>query len=212
MKITTRVFAAIFALITPLILKLLLKETSEFNILIGILGLWLITFSLIIFDKKILKNKEDKALVKFKKITIKEAIISLVLGLVLSLLVPVFTFIVSTLIPLSNDDINTITNLNILVIIFSIFTAAVAEEIIYRGFVYEILLQIKVNKYFAVFISLIGFTLIHINNWSINHILGVVIPLGLILNIIYIKKRNLIFNIIIHFIINSPLILFAILS
>ncbi|MDX1379276.1 MAG: CPBP family intramembrane glutamic endopeptidase, partial [Anaerolineales bacterium] len=86
------------------------------------------------------------------------------------------------------------------------------EEIIFRGYLIEGLAKLTGRLPIAVVISVLAFTLPHILNWNITHVIGVVLPLGLILSWLYLWKRNIIFNMIVHIVIDLPLVFIALSS
>lgn len=85
--------------------------------------------------------------------------------------------------------------------IFSLVTAAFAEEIIYRGYATERLLLLSNNKIWAYSLPVIAFALMHYRK-GVDHMIvaGVV---GLIMPIYYIKYRNLTINVMGHFFIDA---------
>lgn len=91
----------------------------------------------------------------------------------------------------------------IIMLIFTIFIAPVLEELIFRYVVYHSFR--KVNKYFAILLSSLFFASLHILNELLGHqyleaiYFGVgYIVIGLSLAIVYEKRRNIIFCIILH--------------
>jgi len=46
-------------------------------------------------------------------------------------------------------------------------------------------------------------------NWSLAHVLGVVLPLGAALTSLYVWKRNLPFMVTVHFLVDAPLFVLA---
>lgn len=177
-------------------------------IVLGLIAFWLIAVLIIILVK--FKEKKDLTSIGLSKISFKSAGFAILLGIGLSMLVPLFTLLVNQIFPSTNNDLVTNTNIPISLLIFSIITAAVTEELIYRAYLISRLTDLIRNQYIAAIISVSLFTLIHSNNWSINHILGVVLPMGSILSYLYIKKKSVLFVILVHFFINLPLIFLAV--
>jgi len=136
------------------------------------------------------------------------------LGILLSLLVPVFTLLVNAVFPPS--DTGTITqvtsNFSWWILLLSVLTAGITEEILFRGYPLERLHEITGNKWISGVISLIFFVAIHATGWNIAHIIGVVIPLGIILTGLYFWQRNLLFVMIVHVFIDLPLVFIALLT
>jgi membrane protease YdiL (CAAX protease family) len=131
---------------------------------------------------------------------------------VLSLLVPVLTLLISAIIPGAEEE-GTIAQVTETVpawlIFISVLTAAVTEEILYRGYLVERLLDLTGHKWFSGAISVFVFVLVHAAGWNWQHVFGVVLPLGIILTALYLWRRNLFFVMIVHLVINLPLVFLA---
>lgn len=84
--------------------------------------------------------------------------------------------------------------------IFSLITASVAEEIIYRGYATERLLQLKNSYWIAFLLPLLSFVLMHYRK-GLDHLL-IVLVVGWLMQYYYLKFRNLTINIIGHFLID----------
>lgn len=85
--------------------------------------------------------------------------------------------------------------------IFNVITAGVAEEIIYRGYATERLLMLKTNKVLVFLLPLIAFVLMHYRK-GFEHMILVII-VGTLFQLFYIKYRNLTITIIGHLLIDS---------
>ena len=105
-----------------------------------------------------------------------------------------------------NEGLGTIINLPIPVIIGMIFTTAITEEILYRGYPIERLGELTGNKWIGVAFSLIVFLLPHINffgvQWLLYHGVGTILTY-----VLYMWRRNLWACILMHFLGNAPLLL-----
>lgn len=95
------------------------------------------------------------------------------------------------------------------VILLSILTAGITEEVLFRGYALERLAELTDNLWVSAAISLATFVLTHLSGWNLAHILGVVLPLGVVLTVLYLWKRNLVFVIIIHVLVDLPLFFIA---
>jgi membrane protease YdiL (CAAX protease family) len=80
--------------------------------------------------------------------------------------------------------------------IFSLLTAGIAEEIIYRGYATERLMKLKKSYWLAFFLPLIAFVLMHYRK-GLDHLL-IVLIVGSLMQYYYLKFRNLTINIIGH--------------
>lgn len=56
------------------------------------------------------------------------------------------------------------------------------------------------------------FTVIHVPGWGVAHALGVVLPLGAALTGLYVWKRNLLLVMLVHLVIDAPLIVLALIG
>lgn len=77
--------------------------------------------------------------------------------------------------------------------------AAVFEEVFYRGFAIERLAELTGSRYVAAIISLIAFTFAHLSGWGWSHLL-VAAAGGAILTALYLARRDLLSNMIAHFV------------
>jgi len=134
-------------------------------------------------------------------------------GLLLSMLVPVLSFGAHAIVGSSGTMLmDTAADISITVLILGVLTAAVTEEVLFRGYAIERLLEVTGQRWLAGAISLAVFTAIHVPNWGVAHSIGVVLPLGVALTVLYLWKRNVLLVIIVHFIIDAPLIVLALIS
>ena len=117
------------------------------------------------------------------------------------------------MIPSNGGDIGNVTsNTSWVLILISILTAGIAEEIVFRGYIIERVSEITKKGWIGVVVSVIGFVLPHTMSWNMSHVIAVVLPLGLILSWLYLWKRNLIFNMIVHIVIDLPLVVMAMIA
>lgn len=182
--------------ILPLLKVKLGEETSDY---LGIAAMWAITL-LLAFYIRIFENVK-LSLYGFKSLSVKMILIATGLGILLSLFIPLFYSGVSFLFE-HNSGLQTIEEKSSILVLAGVITAAFTEEILFRGYPLE---KLKKYKWWGPVSSVVAFTLAHAQNWSILHILGIVLPLGIILTIAYIKTRNIFFVMIIHLMIDIPL-------
>jgi len=76
--------------------------------------------------------------------------------------------------------------------------AAVTEEILYRGYVIERLGAVTGSRIAAACVSLVAFTLAHLGAWDLTYLI-VVAPIGVVLTVQYLWRRDLMANICSHF-------------
>ena len=196
--------------ISPVFLKP--KADEPLFTLINFGVLWALALGVIIFTHKI--EKLPLTTIGWKPLSWKWIFIAIGIGILLSLLVPVLTLLVSAIFPPS--DTGTITEVTSRfswwILLVSVITAGVTEEILFRGYPLERLQEITGNKWISGFISLVFFVAIHATGWNIAHIFGVVIPLGIMLTGLYFWQRNLLFVMIVHVVIDLPLVFIALLT
>jgi membrane protease YdiL (CAAX protease family) len=205
------VFPLIYVLfISPVFLKP--KVDEPLFTLINFSVLWVLAFGVLFFTRKI--EKLPLTTIGWKSLSWKWISIAIGIGILLSFLVPVFTLLVSKIFPPS--DTGTIAEVTLhfswWILLLSVITAGVTEEILFRGYPLERLLESTSNKWISACVSLVFFVAIHATGWNVAHIIGVVIPLGIALTGLYFWKRNLLFVMIVHVIIDLPLVFIALLN
>lgn len=87
----------------------------------------------------------------------------------------------------------------------ALVTAAVAEEIIFRGYALERLLKLKINPVFAVILVQIAFAMYHVKD-GLFSVVNVAL-VGSLFSIYYAKYRNLTMTIIAHAMVDSLAVL-----
>jgi membrane protease YdiL (CAAX protease family) len=188
------------------------RLSEQSLIILSQIMIWLVGLALVAIVKW--GEKHPLTSIGFKTISGREILFAILIGLALSIMVPILTVLVSQVIPASGGgDIQGITSsVPWWILLISILTAGVIEELIYRGYIIERLHTITNSYWVAIFVSVIAFVLPHIAYWNTAHVVGVVLPLGLVLSGLYVWKRNLIFNMIVHFMIDFPLVIMAFMS
>ena len=83
-----------------------------------------------------------------------------------------------------------------------IVRAAVFEELYYRGFAIERLMEITGFRWLAPLISLAAFTFAHLNYWGWANLIAIAFE-GAILTALYLFRRDLASNMIAHFFVNA---------
>jgi membrane protease YdiL (CAAX protease family) len=84
--------------------------------------------------------------------------------------------------------------------------AAVAEEVLFRGYAMERIEELTGSRAVATILSLAVFTLDHVSSWGWSHELVVAVG-GLAFSLLYLWRRNLWVNIIAHFIVDAASVL-----
>jgi len=160
--------------------------SEQFLTVFGLILIWILTVTLLF----IIRRGENKALssIGMKSISIKEIIIAIGLGIILSVTVPLLTLIVGQMMPATTNggNINEISEkTSWLMLLASILTAGITEEIVFRGYLIERLIEITKKTWLAIVISAVAFVLPHTLSWDKTHLIAVVLPMGLILSGLY---------------------------
>ena len=205
------VVPAIFVLfINPMFIKPNLDE--PLSTLVGFGVFWGLAFAVLVFTRKF--ENLPLSSIGWNSLSWKSALLAIGFGILLSALVPVLTLLVSAIFPPSNSG--TVTQVVSIypwwILLLSVITAGITEEVLFRGYPLERLLDATGNKWISGIVSLIFFAAVHSTGWNVTHIVGVVIPLGIILTGLYFWKRNLSFVMIVHVVIDLPLVIMALLS
>ncbi|WP_210480451.1 CPBP family intramembrane glutamic endopeptidase [Naasia sp. SYSU D00948] len=137
--------------------------------------------------------------------------LAVVLGIALSLLVPLLAAVASAVLPRQGEGTvgSVATGHHWLVLLIAVLTAAVTEEVLFRGYAIERLLELSGSRWVAGGVSLAAFTLTHAAGWSLAHVVGVVIPLGAALTLLYLWRRNLVVVVVAHFLVDLPLVVIS---
>lgn len=179
--------------------------------ILGLILVWLLSALLLVIVKFGEKQSFDS--IGFKPITFKEVLLAIGIGIVLSIAVPVLTLLISQILPASDGGMETVAaNTTWWLMLISILTAGITEEIIFRGYLIERVDEISSKKVLGLIISVIAFVLPHTLSWNLTHVIAVVIPMGTLLALIYLWKRNLVLNMIIHIVIDLPLVVMALIA
>lgn len=80
-----------------------------------------------------------------------------------------------------------------------VLRAAVTEEILYRGYPIERIQALGGSRWLAAGVSVVGFTLAHLNYWGPVQLIFVA-PAGVVLAGLYLWRRDIVCNMIAHFI------------
>jgi membrane protease YdiL (CAAX protease family) len=91
-------------------------------------------------------------------------------------------------------------------------TGSFTEEVLFRSYSIERLTQITGRSWLAGLITLLAFTLFHWLTWDWIHVLTMVFPGGLLLTLLYLWRRSLAFVVIVHGIVNAPLLLLPLVA
>jgi membrane protease YdiL (CAAX protease family) len=85
-------------------------------------------------------------------------------------------------------------------------TAALFEEVLFRSYPIERLSLLGMPRWVAGCLTLVAFSVLHLLAWDWVHVLTVVLPAGAMLTVFYLWRRSLLFVVVIHGIVNFPLL------
>lgn len=91
-------------------------------------------------------------------------------------------------------------------------TGSFTEEVLFRSYPIERLTQLTGHRWLASLITLSAFTVLHLFGWDWIHVLTVVLPGGFMITLFYLWRRNLALNVMIHAVMNAPLLLLPLLA
>lgn len=149
--------------------------------------------------------------------TLREKLVELILALVMSIVAAVVIIGSSGFLRglLTDAPMPTFDPANLLpawLLVFAWMTAAFAEEFLFRSYAIERLTALLGNQWLAGFITMTLFTALHLVGWDWIHVLTVVLPGSIVLTGVYLWRRSLLFVVIIHGVINAPLLLLPVLA
>ncbi|MHC5226638.1 CPBP family intramembrane glutamic endopeptidase [Enterococcus sp. LJL99] len=105
-----------------------------------------------------------------------------------------------------NEGISTITSLTLPLVLLLVITTAFCEEVIWRGFLMERIYELTGYIWLGASISFVIFIIPHIQvfgyEWLIYHAFG-----SSLLYVLYVWRRNLWSTILLHFLINIPIVI-----
>ncbi len=205
-------FGLLIALVLPPLYALVLQPalfqdaSSPTATAVGLAVMWALCLAVLALVRFV--ERRPWASVGVRPPGLRWLVLAAGIGLVLSLLVPALGALAELLLP--TGDSGTVGSVGArhhwLVLLLAVLTAAVTEEVLFRGYALERLLELSGSKTLAAIVSLASFTLTHGGSWALSHVIGVVIPLGAALTLLYLWRRNLIVVIVAHFVVDLPLV------
>lgn len=191
------------------------KNLVEFerSVLISRLLFWLILLIMFVYAAKI----EKQSLLLYKGVkrnfifytlsVLAVFVIALIIVSVLSVLVKV-----AGLNPMPSDRymlLIQILNSNRLLLIFTILTAGIVEELLFRGYLLSRLQLFFKNSHVPVIISAVVFGLFHIGYGTLLNVIGPML-LGVLFALYYNRYKNIVPVIIAHFLYDLTIILISV--
>lgn len=91
-------------------------------------------------------------------------------------------------------------------------TGSLTEEVLFRSYPIERLTQMTGRPWLAALITVLAFSLLHLFGWDWIHVLTAVLPGGILITLFYLWRRNLALNVLMHGVMNAPLLLLPLLE
>jgi membrane protease YdiL (CAAX protease family) len=200
----------VVALVLPLALTVYLPLAlpGDAGTIVGLIGLWLLAAIVVLLTIRV--ERRGWAGIGVKPSRPAALLVAVLLGIGLMLLVPLLSFLASWVLPTTGGDVASVAARPWPVVLVAVVTAAVTEEVLFRAYPIERLAALTRSPWPGAVLGLIAFVLLHAGNWNPAHVVGVVLPLGLLLTLIYVWRRNLLIVIIAHLITDIPLVMMAI--
>lgn len=182
--------------------------TTTTATLVGLAAMWCVAAAAIAYVTRV--ERRPLASIGVARISRAHVLQALAIGIALSLTVPVLSLLAATVLPASPDgSIAAATRIPWWLMLLAVVSAAVTEEIVFRGYALERLLAWTGSRWLASAIALACFTAIHAGGWNAAHVVGVVLPLGVALTLLYWWRRSVPFVIIVHAAVNMPLVVMS---
>lgn len=149
-----------------------------------------------------------------RPLTMRGLLLALGFGIGLSLSVPLLTLAAALFLPSPDEGsvLETAVRFPVWLLLLSVVTAAVTEEILFRAYPLERLPGAGRFPFAGILLGLGAFVTVHASGWNAAHVLGVVLPLGLALTALYLWRRELWFVVIVHALVDLPLVVLALLE
>jgi uncharacterized protein len=171
--------------------------------------LWLLTGTVIVVTRW--WERRPWSWIGVRRISWRAALLAAVLGVALGIAVPILTVATSRLLPLSKGGtVDTVAASGPAWLVLAVvLTASVTEELLFRAYPIERLARLTGARWPGALLSLAAFVAFHLRGWHLGHVLGVVLPLGAVMTGLYLWRRNVVFVIITHFLLDLPIVLVA---
>ena len=193
--------------LAPLILQS--PASSSSAVLLSYSMLWLLTGTVIVVTRW--WERRPWSWIGVRRISWRAALLAAVLGVALGIAVPILTVATSRLLPLSKGG--TVDRVAVSgpawLVLAVVLTASVTEELLFRAYPIERLTRLTGARWPGALLSLATFVAFHLHGWHFGHVLGVVLPLGAVMTGLYLWRRNVVFVIITHFLLDLPIVLVA---
>ncbi|NLG65385.1 MAG: CPBP family intramembrane metalloprotease [Actinobacteria bacterium] len=205
----------VIALVVPLIYTLVIgprllepRMPPTAYALVGMAVLWACALALLAVVRR--GERAPLSSLGFKPITVGAALLAVGIGVALSLLVPLLSTLANLVIPApAEGGVLDAARNPAWLLLLGVLTAGFTEEVLFRAYPLERLGPAGRFPLVGFLVGLAVFTVIHAGGWNAAHVIGVVLPLGAILALLYLWRRQIWFVIIVHTVIDLPLVVMA---
>lgn len=137
------------------------------------------------------------------------AVLAGALGVLLAPALPVLTLLAQHLLPPTPSTVaaDPFAAIPVGWLALGIGTAVIMEEVVYRAYLIERSAQLTGSVWPGALVGLALFAGMHLGGWNLAQVVGDVLPFGALLTALYLWRRNLLFVVIVHLLLDLPLIL-----
>lgn len=192
------ILGLLLCLVVPLLWTFIISPLVEIHMVINELHWWILSFAVIAIV--LFWERLPLSSVGVHGLTWKDGLLVLLLGALVFVLLPILSILVALVIGGSENSLtvlNDVAKQSLLFRILIALRAAVTEEILFRAYPIERMKSLTGKIWIGAIVSLVIFSILHLG-WGWAHVIAVFIT-GLIFAYLYIWKRNLILNILVHF-------------
>ncbi len=138
---------------------------------------------------------------------------ALIIGLILSIVLYLFLNFVRDLLNAPQSAVFNPENILPFWVMFPAWiTASFCEEFLFRSYPIESLTLLTGNIWLGAGISLVAFVSLHLFNWDWIHVATFILPASILITGLYIWRRSLWFVVVIHAVLNLPLLFLPLLA
>ena len=179
------------------------------SVVVGYVVMWTLVSALVVLT--VVVERRPLSTIGLRRLSLGQLALAAGVGVALSLYVLLASLVMEALGFGAGDVASVASATAPWMLAVGVVTAAVTEEVVFRGYALERLTERTGRLWIGAFVSLAVFVAFHVPNpnWGPAHIVGVVVPLGVALTGLYLWKRNLPFVVIVHFVIDAPLVMLA---
>jgi membrane protease YdiL (CAAX protease family) len=192
------ILGLLLSLVAPLLWVFVIWPLAKPSMVANEVVMWGLAFG--VMALVVFWERRPLSSIGVRGLTWKDGLFALLLGAVLFVLIPILAITVARVTggPVQSSAVlGELAKQSLFLRILMAFRAGVTEEILFRAYPIERMEGLTGKVWIGAIVSLVIFTILHVPGWGWTHVIVAGIP-GLILTCLYIWKRNLIFNIVVH--------------